>query len=177
MSEIKNENVLESVILTAMNNIINENLWAGTPLESYALLDPKNKGIVGEEIIKTAIQKKYSIPVDKRINPGHDAIIKGYKTEVKFSAATKRNYDYKFTFNHIGLDKDWERIIFMGINGDMTVKIVWFTKDDIIQLIKTSNCIRHQQGGNNSKNDDYIVANKNSQILMNHPLAKTLQQW
>ena len=167
----------ESMTTNAMRNIAKENLWIGTPLESYALLDPKNKGCFGEELVKTVVKTKYCLPVEKRTSPGHDAIINGHPTEIKFSAATKRNYDYKFTFNHIGLEKDWDRIIFMGVNGDLNEKIVWFTKKDILEMIKTSTCLAHQQGGKDSDNDDYISANKNSQALLNHPLAKTMEQW
>ena len=169
--------ITESQTASAMRNIAKENLWIGTPFESYALLDPKNKGTFGEELVKTIVRDEYCIPVEKRTSPGHDAIIGGYPTEIKFSAATKRNMDYKFTFNHIGIGKDWDRIIFMGVNGDLENKLVWFTKKDILQLLETSTCLAHQQGGKTSENDDYISANKNSQILMNHPLAKTMEQW
>ena len=169
--------ITESMTTNAMKNIAKENLWIGTPLESYALLDPKNKGCFGEELIKTVVKTKYCLPVEKRTNAGHDAIIDGVRTEIKFSAATKRNTDYKFTFNHIGIHKDWDRIIFMGVNGDLQEKIVWFTKKDIQDILNTSTCIAHQQGGKTSNNDDYISANRNSQILMNHPLAKTMDKW
>lgn len=167
----------ESMTLNAMRNIAQENLWIGTPLESYALLDPKKKGCFGEELVKEVVKHDYCLPVEKRTSVGHDAIIGGYPTEIKFSAATKRNMDYKFTFNHIGIEKDWDRIIFMGVNGDLDVKMIWFTKKDILTLLKTSTCLVHQQGGKSSANDDYISANKNSQLLMNHPLAKTMEQW
>lgn len=169
----------ESAVANANKNskMVKDNPWAGTILQTYALVDPKSKGGYGEDLVKEQIKEVYKIPIEKRTNPGHDAIIGGYKTEIKFSAATKRNMEYKFTFNHIGIGKDWERIIFMGVNGDLDAKIVWFTKEDILQILKTSTCLSHQQGGKSSDNDDYISANKNSQILMNHPLAKTMEQW
>ena len=169
--------ITESLTVQAMKNITKENLWIGTPFESYALLDPKKKGCFGEELVKVILNSKYGLQIEKRKSPGHDAIINNHLTEIKFSAATKRNNDYKFTFNHTGLEKDWDRIIFMGVNGDLNEKIVWFTKKDILEIMKTSTCIRHQQGGEKSINDDYICANKNSQLLMNHPLAKTIEQW
>lgn len=166
-----------SMTQDAMKNITKINPWIGTPLESYALLDPKNKGSFGEELVKIICRDVYNLNIKNRTNPGHDAIINGIKAEIKFSAATKRNTKYEFTFNHIGLEKDWERIIFMGVNGDLNERIVWFYKRDIEEILKTSTCISHQQGGKNSNNDDYISANKNSQLLMNHPLAKSMQQW
>ena len=165
-------------ITNIINSHLKENPWNNTALERYTYLDPKNKGSVGEEIIKTYVQENCpQAKITKRLSPGHDAIINGYRTEMKFSVATKRNMNYQFTFNHIGIEKDWDRIIFMGINGDLNEKVVWFTKEDILEILKTSTCLAHQQGGNSSKNDDYISANKNSQILMNHPLAKSINQW
>ena len=168
----------QNKVLSIIDARLKENPWKSTAYEGYAYLDPKNKGGAGEDIIKEYIHEHCpQAKITKRTSPGHDAIINGYRTEMKFSVATKRNMDYQFTFNHIGVEKDWDRIIFMGINGDTEEKAVWFTKDDILEILKTSTCLAHQQGGNGSKNDDYISANKNSQILMNHPLAKTIDQW
>lgn len=107
-------------------------------------------------------------------NIGHDRIINGYKTEIKFSCASCRNYKWRFTFNHIGLGKDWKRIIFCGINGDLEEKIVWFCKEDIPTLI-ADGVLRHQQGGVEGGMDDYISSNSYSTLLLNHPLAKTLE--
>ena len=77
-------------------NTLKSNPWKGTQLESYTMLDPKNKGNYGEGLVIGQIIKEYGISVEKRTNPGHDAIIGGHPTEIKFSAATNRNTDYLF---------------------------------------------------------------------------------
>ena len=160
-----------------LNNYSFTNRWTGTPLEKYAELRPKAQGLFGEAFVKVYIKKKYGLESGERENDGHDAIITYHKTEIKFSTATERNYNYRFTFNHIGIEKDWDRIIFMGINGDLEEKIVWFTKDDIKQILATTTFLAHQAGGKNSKNDDYMSMGIDSRNLLNHPLAKSMDQW
>ena len=82
------------------------------------------------------------------------------KTEIKFSLATERNYDGKFTFNHIGLKKDWEQIIFVGVNGDGEMKVAKFWKNDLPLYLFT-----RQSGGNHLSNDDWMITKEQSTIL------------
>ena len=64
----------------------------------------------------------------------------------------------------IGVNKDWERIIFCGINGNLQEKIVWFTNEEIKKILAESNsCFRFQEG-----DDDFFSMGKNSTNLLNH---------
>lgn len=156
---------------------IKSNPWIGTPLESYYYLNPKNKGIYGEQFVKIICAELYHYSINERTNPAHDLIINNFKSEIKFSAASERNFEYMFTFNHIAFNKDWERIIFCGINGDLTEKIIWFTKQDMYEILNTTDFLSRQQGGKTGENDDYMCFNKKSQLLLLHPLAKSLDTW
>lgn len=143
-------------------NCETNNPWVGTPLERYYSLDPKNKGSQGEKIA-SAILTYLGYNVQPPINTGHDRLINGVKTEIKFSAASKRNFNWQFTFNHIGFEKDWDNIIFVGINGDLNIHIVKYTKDNLPKEL-----LNHQQGGSKSNNDDFMSTGKNStQLLIN----------
>lgn len=141
--------------------IDSNNPWKDTLLEDFYLLTPKIKGIKGEEIVLN-ILKGLGYKISPRINPEHDAIVNNKKTEIKFSLATNRNYDWQFTFNHIGLAKDWEQIIFAGINGNQEIKIVSYDKTSL-----PLNLLKKQQGGNHGKNDDYLCSGLNSTKLLN----------
>lgn len=135
------------------------NPWQGTPFENFYNFPPKKKGVAGEEIVKQMLSRN-GHKVEKRVNTGHDAIIDGVKTEIKFSLATERNYDGKFTFNHIGLKKDWEQIIFVGVNGDGEMKVAKFWKNDLPLYLFT-----RQSGGNYLSNDDWMITKEQSTIL------------
>ena len=152
--------------------------WKGTPMEEYEMLNPKAKGKFGEGII-TSIAEGYGLNVQphERENAQYDFFINGIKTEAKFSGATDRNCKWRFTFNHVGLEKDWDRLILMGVNGDLQYKIVWFTKDDIKTIMREESFLSHQQGGKESKNDDFLSSSTKATKLLNHPFAKTLDQW
>ena len=138
------------------------NPWAGTPLESYYAAHPKKKGVLGENITE-AILTKLGYKVENRTNAGNDRLVNGITTEIKFSAATDRNYNWQFTFNHIGFEKDWDQIIFCGVNGDLNIHISKYTKDEL-----TKQYLSNQQGGKKSNNDDFMSTGTNStKLLMN----------
>lgn len=147
-------------IINIFTKIETHNLWADTPLERYYAANPKLKGACGEEIAAT-ILSKLGYNVRERTNPGHDKIINDRKTEIKFSAASERNCKWQFTFNHIGFHKDWDDIIFVGVNGDLSIHITKYTKEEL-----ATKCLSHQQGGNTSSNDDFMITGtKSTEIL------------
>ena len=152
--------------------------WKSTPMEEYEMLNPKAKGKFGEGII-TSIAESYGLNVQphENENDDYDLVINGIKTEVKFSGATERNYKWQFTFNHVAMEKDWDRLILMGINGDLQYKLIWFTKDEIAEIMQCESFLNHQQGGKYSKNDDFMCSQGKATKLLNHPFAKTLDQW
>ena len=136
-----------------------DNPLQGTPFEHFYNVPPKKKGVAGEEIVKQMLSRD-GHKVEKRTNTGHDAIVDGIKTEIKFSLATERNYDGKFTFNHIGINKDWEQIIFVGVNGDGNMRVALFQKENLPLYLFT-----RQSGGNHLSNDDWMITKEQSAIL------------
>lgn len=137
--------------------------WQGTPYESYEKLGTKAKGTWGEEFVKRLLVSK-GYKVEVRTSPGHDCIANGLKTEIKFSLASERNHDYHFTFNHISKGKDWEQIIFVGVNGDLDITGTIFTKDNL----PLEELFSAQQGGKELGNDDYMTVGERAKKLLWH---------
>jgi len=169
---------LNAIGLNYIKNKKTSNKWEGTPLEDYEKLGAKAKGKYGEGVVKF-IFENYGFKVNphEKENDSYDLIIDGIKTEVKFSGATDRNYDWQFTFNHIAMEKDWERLVLMGVNGDLQYKLIWFTKDEVAEIMECKSFLNHQQGGKYSKNDDFMCTSNKATKLMNHVYAKTVNQW
>lgn len=136
---------------------VSQNNWKNTYFENYHKLNNVCKGNVGEKIIKQYM-KILKIPFVKRENTGHDLIIDGYKTEIKISLSNKEKENY-FSLNHISLKKDWDRLIFIGINYNLQKsKIVFFNKKNFIEHINSNdNIFAYQQGGKSIQNDDYLL--------------------
>ena len=116
---------------------------------------------------------------------GYDRIINGIKTEIKFSLAQKdiKNNSIKpntFIINHVSEKKDWERLIFLGINPNNTEPLLfWLSKDDFQKHIITEVCcFRRQQGGKDGENDDYICSAAKVIELSELPFIKSgLDEW
>lgn len=136
------------------------NKWKDTPLENYYCVSPKQKGAQGEKIAE-AILQELGYNIKPRTSAGNDRLVDGVKTEIKFSAASDRNYNWNFTFNHIGFEKDWEDIIFVGVNGDLNIHIVRYKKNEL-----PKDCLSRQQGGKSSNNDDFMSTKEKSKKLM-----------
>jgi hypothetical protein len=144
------------------------NPWNGTILEGYYALNPASKGSKGEQAVEE-ILKQLGYNVQRRKNAGHDRIVNGVKTEIKFALAVNRNNEYQCIFNHIGMNKDWDEIILCCVNGDMEIRMISFTKNTFpIDL-----CSR-QQGGKDGGNDDFMCNANNSYNLLYHENAKVL---
>ena len=138
----------------------NTNPWKNTPLENYYALNPAAKGNKAETIVSN-ILTSMGHKVANRENAGHDRIIDGIKTEIKFALAAERNCDWGCIFNHIGFEKDWDQILLICVNGDGNIRGVTFNKDTF-----PKNLLNHQQGGSNSTNDDYMVNSTNSKEIL-----------
>ena len=192
IKEIMNSNSMKKKIqLWQTNN------WTGTPWEEYFLLGPKQKGALGEAFVE-----KYTTILNHVVTPpedtGHDRIIDGYKTEIKFSLASSNTKEDgklidpdSFTFNHIAKHKTWDRFIFCGINPNKSqrakirgnkplpqeIQCYWMEKHDFIQYMKTTNPIfKPQQGGKKANNDDYILAGDISELTA-LPFIKPINLW
>lgn len=155
--------------------------WIDTPFEGYVLMNNKHKGTYGE-MLTCDLLKRMGFNVSDRLNSDHDAIINNIKTEIKFSLAgtdheTYRIVENQFFMNHIAVQKDWERLVFLGINPNMQYKLLWFTKDDFKYLMESTNLFNVQQGGKDSGNDDYMCSGDKLIKLINLPVVKTMEKW
>lgn len=187
-------NMAEKIKLWSANN------WIGTEWESYHIISPKHKGAMGEAYVEGYMNRKGS-HVTSPINTGHDRIIDGYKSEIKFSLASSNSEkkDGKlididsFTFNHIAVNKDWDRFIFFGINPNKNnprirnksankpeIRAYFMTKDDFKKhmSINGRHCgvFKPQQGGKNSNNDDYFVSGDIGKLI-SLPFVKPISEW
>jgi hypothetical protein len=116
----------------------------------------------------------------KTSTAGHDRVIDNILTEIKFSLATRDNGGVKkdsFIINHVSKDKDWERLIFVGINPDWeSARLVYFTKEDFLSHLDSEDCLfAHQQGGKSIENDDYICTKVNK--LVECDWVKNIHLW
>ena len=159
--------MFESIFSTGtLRNYIDANVqdpWEDTEFKGYVYMSPKQKGEFGERFVSY-----YMLITDRAVKraetstAGHDRIIDGIKTEIKFSLATRNkkggvNKD-KFIINHVSVGKDWERLIFCGINPDeKDARIVFITKEDFEAHLKSDNCLFNVlEVCKSICNDDYI---------------------
>lgn len=156
--------------------------WKGTPFEGYVFMSPKQKGEFGERFVsKMMTLAGHEVKRAKTSTAGHDRVISGIRTEIKFSLATRDKkggiYGDKFIINHVSVCKDWERLIFCGINeqeGD--ARIVWFSKEDFADHMKSEDCMFNpQQAGKSGGNDDYICTNIKK--LLEFDFVKDIKEW
>lgn len=169
-----------TTILRSHENLIDP--WVNTPFEGYVRLSIHSKGKFGEEFIKKYMASR-GAKVKKRTGVGHDTIIDDYKVESKFSLAnsnptTQRLISDSFFLNHISKEKDWDRLIFVGINPTIEEsRIFWMTKQDFIESFNDPNPIfTSQQGGQKIQNDDYKLSG-NFTTLLNSKYVRSMDQW
>ena len=86
---------------------------------NYHKLGNKQKGVLGEYFVQEYMKALKGSTVADPTDTGHDRIIDGYKTEIKFSLANStRNVINinKFIINHVAIGKDWERLILRDVD-------------------------------------------------------------
>ena len=164
---------------------IDDNLndpWIGTPFERYVFLSPKQKGEFGERFVdKFMTNTGCAVEKAATSTAGHDRVIDKILTEIKFSLATRDKkggvVTDKFIINHVSVSKDWERLIFCGINPDESdARIVFFTKEDFVAHLESDDCLFNvQQGGKKGGNDDYICTNVAA--LLECDFVRPITQW
>ena len=177
--DIVDRNYNRTIVDDELREYINSNIadpFSETEFKGYTHMNPKQKGMFGELYVsKLMIQNNHS--VEAPTNTGHDRIIDGHKTELKFSLASKGVPDC-FTINHISICKDWDRLIFTGINVDGNNRMYWMDKTDFISNINSDNRIfNYQQGGKTGKNDDYMIMGRNVMRLIDIGLFKNMNSW
>lgn len=146
-------NEIQDIKLKEMidRNTLKQNKWVGTSFENFHLLSNNKKGSIGEYFVSNYMQQKGSI-VESKINSGHDRVIDGYKTEIKFSLSHH--------INHLSICKDWERCIALILRPEIKNSIfVWFTKKDFEYWAKNTDIFRPQAAGRSigNTNDDYWI--------------------
>lgn len=163
--------------------------WQGTAFQGYRHLGSKQKGNYGESFVSKLFSlHNRRVEPGKENNGGHDRIIDGYLTEIKFSLA---HTDHKkkcikpntFTMNHVSLEKDWERLVFVGINPEPHESYAKFiTKQDFARLLndETETFFKYfsrQQGGKKSTNDDYISSEAKLRKLLESEYMRDITEW
>lgn len=168
-----------------LRSYIDNNLndpWVGTPFEGYVFMSPKQKGEFGERFV-TKFMENMLCEVKRAATStaGHDRVIDNIRTEIKFALATRARKGGvvvdKFIINHVSVCKDWERLIFCGINpSEQDIRVFYITKEDFEAHLKSDDCLFNvQQGGQNGGNDDYICTNVAA--LMETTIARPIVQW
>lgn len=163
--------------------------WKGTPFQGYRYLDNKQKGDYGELFVSKYMNMLgHDVRNTGLNNGGHDRVIDNHLVEIKFSLA---HTDHKnrcikpdtFTMNHVSLEKDWERLIFVGINPQSHESHIKFiTKQSFAELLTNNQeefrkYFGRQQGGKKSNNDDYISSERKLRGLLKSEHMKTIDQW
>lgn len=153
--------------------------WEGTEYQGYVYLTPKQKGEYGELFVETLMTEMLcDVQPAEKSTSGYDRCIDGIKTEIKFSLAGRKNnqiVDNQFIINHVSVGKDWERLIFCGVNKEHLVAL-YFTKDAFKQELSRSDSVfHHQQGGKNVANDDYMCTDVTT--FMKRPYVKQITEW
>ena len=169
--------------------------WAGTQFEGYMFVSPKQKGQRGEQYTENMMTLT-GHKVEKPENTGHDRIINGIKTEIKFSLALSNKSKHgkliepgSWIFNHIAIGKDWDRIILIGINpspdnprqtpGDIgksrhEINAYYMDKSDFED---NTSLFNRQQSGKDGGNDDFMISSKKFLELVESGSAKPIEEW
>jgi len=152
----------------------NHDSWIGTPYEGYSNLSATQMGRFGEKIV-SKYMKNNGHDVQPRINAGHDRVIDGFKTEIKFSLSLISD---KFILNHLSCEKDWDRLIFLGVSPNDYNRMIWFEKNKFNDYMtnNTKPIFRRQQGGEQGTNDDYMFSG-NITKLMNLQFVYLITDW
>jgi hypothetical protein len=171
----------------SLRRYLEENLedpWVNTLFQGYVFLSPKQKGEFGERFVSKFFQEGLLSEVKRSPSgtAGHDRVIDGFRTEIKFSLAirdpkTKKVLDDRFIMNHVSKSKDWERLVFCGVNTDPdNLRLFWFTKEDFTEFVNSERCcFSKQQGGKSADNDDYMCSNVAK--LMEMPFVRQVTEW
>lgn len=154
--------------------------WEDTVFAGYTLLNTKQKGIYGEMVVSD-IMEDVGYIVHRRRNSGHDLVIDGHTTEVKFSLSqsdqkTRVVSHNTFTINHVATHKKWSRLIFYGVNINFQNVSFWFTKEDFVNVL-CGKFFKRQQGGEDGKNDDFMCTDRKVMALSKSSYVRSLREW
>jgi hypothetical protein len=162
--------------------------WIGTPFEGYRHLGNKQKGEYGERLVYDFFRRNGAeVKKPPTSTSGHDIVVNDILVEVKFGLSHTNNKlgtikQDVFTINHVAIGKDWERLLFIGINSDINdLRAKFMEKDTFIELYKDkyefNKYFSVQQGGKHGNNDDFISADKKLNRLINSDYMKDISEW
>lgn len=183
--QIASEKVLQEYIASNLHDP-----WVGTPFQGYRYLDNKQKGEFGEQFTAKVLEK-YGHTVEKspKSHDSYDRIVnKTQKVEIKFSLSHTDNKNKVvkedcFTMNHVSLGKEWDRLVFIGVNYDTDKSIGKFMEKETFEDLLTNKpeifntYFSKQQGGKDGNNDDYISADKKLKRLIESEYMHDLHEW
>tara|TARA_Y100000296_G_scaffold79613_1_gene103850 strand:+ start:1733 stop:2332 length:600 start_codon:yes stop_codon:yes gene_type:complete len=173
---------------------VNSNWHRDALFRNYHKLGNKQKGVLGEYYVEKLMEAKGS-EVCAPTNSDHDRIIDGFRTEIKFSLAVSKKdtviYD-KFMINHVAASKQWDRLIFVGINPKRgftkiqesrngiplrRVRAYFMEKGDFVNYMTGpgKKVFKHQQSGEKGQNDDFICTDFAGFVSL--PFVKEVAQW
>lgn len=172
----------------SLRSYIEDNLsdpWTGTLLQGYVHLSPLQKGEFGERLVSKLLElKDMHVVRPSQTFSGFDRLIDGIKTEIKFSVALRDGSGNvskdSFFVNHVSKDKDWERVIFLGLNDayGLENRFMFFTKEDFVENVDSeSSPFRVQQSGNKGGNDDYFVPSANTIKFLSCSWIRHIDEW
>mgnify|MGYP003653932933 CR=1 FL=1 len=169
--------------------------WKSDPVfPTYHLLSNKQKGVAGEHFVH-GILEELGAKVMPPLNSDHDRIVNGHKVEIKFSLATSKGKKIQrnnFIMNHVAKVKDWDFLLFAGINplslnlepNDLDYErcqIYLQSKADFLEYMEetpySDSVFKYQQSGKKGKNDDYICSGKGLLKWTELDSVKTLDEW
>lgn len=162
--------------------------WIGTPFEGYRNLGNKQKGEYGERLVYDFFRRNgATVKKPPTSTSGHDIVINDKLVEIKFALSHTDNksgiikYD-TFMMNHVAIGKDWERLLFVGINSNLDdIRAKFLEKSDFINLYKNqkefTKFFSIQQGGKYGQNDDFMSSDKKLLKLINSPYVKDIEKW
>lgn len=177
--ELANDEDLQSVFKDVPD------FWIDTPFENYVnARNNKEKGEFGElHYTKIAEHLGHLVVDPPTSTEGYDRIIDGYKTEIKYSLAQpnkKKTHIVTDTFiiNHAATFKDWERLVFVGINLDpKKMRVGWISKKDFVYMTENKLFFRRGQGGEKNPTDDWMCTGGNVKKLIKSEYFKPISSW
>ncbi len=99
-----------------------KDIWQGSPLIAYRLLQNTNRGEIGEEFIRRYLRKAGIDVGNGGRTSQTDMTIAGRRFEVKTASLGANG---TFQFNHVRLDRDYEWLLCLGICPFKIVFNMW----------------------------------------------------
>lgn len=161
-------------VISYLTELTSNNPLKGTILEQYKWIESRQRGSFGELYIQELCKDMNYICLD-RTHTDHDMVINGVKAEIKFSVSMNGK---SFTFNHITKNKDYDRLILVGVDTKCNVEIGWITRETAIEYIDKKIMVPGQSG-KNGNNDDYIYKPSIEawKLFLQKPYVKDFSEW